>query len=423
MREALYIDLANCTEFQQLIETRPPRLVHGAAFLLVTLIGSAVAWAALARADLVVRAPGRIRPVTSPKKVYNPSHGEILSASAGGRVRAVHIHEGDQVRQGDILIELDTERLDNEIGRAKRKIQVAKEELRQLVGVQQISARLAEATRAKIEAEIAQAAEEIRRAKDRQTADVRLLERQLRDSQAEEIQLRKLVTAGAAAQLELVKVSGQIAELRTKLEKARLPVDEGPVEVLRRNLAVAEKDAAVKREELAMKRGLKEGEIAAADTELANFELERKQATLRAPADGVVTFGDVKVGDILEAGKAVVGIAEQKGFRFEASVTSEDMARLRVGMAARIKLDAYNYQQYGTLPGEVCFIAPDSAAAQADQQPLYTVRIEVKGEEIGRGSMRGAVKLGMSGQVEIVTGRESLLSLLVKQVRQRISLG
>jgi HlyD family secretion protein len=423
MRETLYIDLAECTEFQQLMEKRPPRLVHGTAFLLFLLIGSALAWAALTQADLIVRAPGRIRPVTSPKKVFNPSRGDVLSASAGGRVRAVHIREGDQVRQGDVLIELDTERLDNEIGRVKRKIQVATDELHQLMGVQQITARLAEATHAKIEAEIAKANEEVRQAKNRQTADVRLLERQLRDSQAEEAQYRKLVASGAAATIDLVKISGQIAEFRTKLEKARLPVDEGQVQVLQRNLTVAEKDAAVKREELAIKRGLKEGEIAAAETELANFELERKQATLRAPADGVVTFGDVKVGDILEAGKAVVGIADQKGFRFEATVSTEDVARLQIGMAARIKLDAYNYQQYGTLAGQVCFIAPDSTATETDQRPVYIVRVEVDEKEIGRGSLRGPVKLGMAGQVEIVTDRDSLLWLLVKQVRQRISLG
>jgi multidrug resistance efflux pump len=423
VRDPVYVDLGDCTEFRSLVEARPPRLAHGAAGLLVLLLASAAAWAALTRASLVVRAPGRIRPVSSPKRVFNPASGEALSASAGGRVRAVHVREGDRVRQGDVLIELDTGRADNEIARARRKIRAAREELAQLAGVQQIAERLAEATRAKFEAEIAHAAEEVRQAKDRRAADVRLAERLLRDGLTEEAQLRKLVASGAASQLELDKASGQVAEFRAKLDKARLPVDEGPVEVLRRGLAVAERDAAVKREELAMKRGLKEAEAAAAETELANLELERGQATLRAPADGVVTFGDIKEGDILEPGKAVVGIAEQRGFRFEAGVSTEDVAHLRVGMPARIKLDAYDYQQYGTLAGEVCFIAPDSTAAGPDRPPVYIVRIAVDGEEIGRGEHRGPVKLGMVGQVEIVTGQESLLSLLVKHVRQRIRLG
>jgi len=42
---------------------------------------------------------------------------------------------------------------------------------------------------------------------------------------------------------------------------------------------------------------------------------------------------------------------------------------------------------------------------------------------VGRGVFRGRVKLGMGGLAEIVTGRESLLSILVKQIRRSISLG
>ena len=49
--------------------------------------------------------------------------------------------------------------------------------------------------------------------------------------------------------------------------------------------------------------------------------------------------------------------------------------------------------------------------------------IAVDGEYVGRGASRGRVKLGMAGQAEIVTGRESFLALLVKQIRQSISLG
>jgi hypothetical protein len=42
---------------------------------------------------------------------------------------------------------------------------------------------------------------------------------------------------------------------------------------------------------------------------------------------------------------------------------------------------------------------------------------------VGRGELRGLVRLGMTGQTEIITGRESLLSLLFRQIRQTISLG
>ena len=202
-------------------------------------------------------------------------------------------------------------------------------------------------------------------------------------------------------------------EAREQLAKARLPVDESGVAVAQRALELAERDYAVKREELELKRRAKRGEVEAARLELANLELEREQAVIRAPIDGVVTAGDVKVGDVLEPGKPVVEIARQAGFLFEAAVPSEEIGHLRVGMPARIKLDAYDYQRYGTLDGTVCFISPDSGVAEGQTGGLYTVRIATSRDEIGRGAYRGRVKLGMAGQAEIVTGRDRLLTLLV----------
>jgi multidrug efflux pump subunit AcrA (membrane-fusion protein) len=139
--------------------------------------------------------------------------------------------------------------------------------------------------------------------------------------------------------------------------------------------------------------------------------------------NGIVTAGDIKVGDVIEKGKPVVEIAEQNGFRFEAGVPSEEVGHLRVGMPARIKLDAYDYQRYGTVTGTVAFISPDSGVQQGQRSAIYVVKIDLVAEELGRGELRGEVKLGMAGQAEIVTGQETLLNLLVKQIRQTISLG
>jgi multidrug efflux pump subunit AcrA (membrane-fusion protein) len=66
MRNDMIWDLAECTEFRQTLQCRAPRVVHGTAVLLGTLLATGLVWAAVTRADLVVRAPGRIRPVTSP---------------------------------------------------------------------------------------------------------------------------------------------------------------------------------------------------------------------------------------------------------------------------------------------------------------------------------------------------------------------
>ena len=102
--------------------------------------------------------------------------------------------------------------------------------------------------------------------------------------------------------------------------------------------------------------------------------------------DGIVTIGDVKVGDMLERGKPVVEIAAQQGFRFEAAVPSEEVGHLQVGMLARIKLDAYDYQRYGTVAGTVDSVSPDSSAPVGEGAVTYTVKIVLLSDELGVGT-------------------------------------
>jgi multidrug resistance efflux pump len=423
MRHEQIRDLADCTEFRQTLQARPPRLVHGTLLLLAMLLGTGGLWAALTQAQLVVRAPGRVRPVISPMKVVNSGSGEILSASVGGRVAEVHVREGQEVHQGDLLVRLETERLDNEIAKQRRAIEVGEEEWRQLTHLAELARQQYAAARAKAEAELAQARVEVEQAKQRQAVEVRLADLELQNAAYEETQQRRLVARGFAAPDTLRKATARVREAREKVTRAHVPVDVRHLEVLRQGLILLERDDAMKRQELEMKQGLKQGEVASARLALANLELEHQQAVIRAPTDGIVTTGDVKVGDLLERGKPVVEIAAQRGFRFEAVVPSEEVGHLRLAMPARIKLDAYDYQRYGTVAGTVVFISPDSGVPTGPGMITYLVRIELAGDEVGRGELRQKVKLGMAGQAEIVTGHESLLALLVKRLRQTISLG
>ncbi len=123
MRDDLIQDLADCTEFRQTLLARPPGIVHGTLVLLVAFLGAALAWSALTEADLVVRAPGRVRPIASPMKVVNTGGGKVLSGSVGGRVVEVNVREGQDVREGEPLIRLDTEQIDNEIAKRIRTIE------------------------------------------------------------------------------------------------------------------------------------------------------------------------------------------------------------------------------------------------------------------------------------------------------------
>jgi HlyD family secretion protein len=433
MPDALVLNLADCTEYRQALQARPPRVVHGAACLLTALLAAALGWSALTEADLVVRAPGRVRPVAATRKVFSAARGEQLSAAVGGQVAEVHAREGDAVQEGALLIRLETGRLDNEIARQRGLVRAAEEELANLARLGEATTHQHAAAREKALAELAQAREDVRHARDQQAADVQLAQVEIDSTADEEAQLRALVLRQAASRSDLVKAVLKSREAQKKLARARLPLVESRIAVAEQALRLLEQDHGVKREELELKQTAKRGEAAAARLQLASLELERKQAEIRAPMSGVVTRGDIKVGDVLEPGKPVLELARQEDLLFEGSIPTEDVGQLRTGMAARVKLDAYDYQRYGTVSGTVCFLSPDSVASPSTEgenpkaketSPVtYTVRIALASDRVGRGEFQGRVKLGLAGRAEILCGRETVLSLLVKRIRKVISLG
>ena len=117
MRNELVLDLADCTEFRQTLQARPPRIVHGTLSCSWPCSTTALGWSAATQADLVVRAPGRVRPVTTPMKVFNAARGEVLSASVGGPGRRGQCARGTGGPTGRRADPAGPERLDNEIAK------------------------------------------------------------------------------------------------------------------------------------------------------------------------------------------------------------------------------------------------------------------------------------------------------------------
>jgi multidrug efflux pump subunit AcrA (membrane-fusion protein) len=423
MPEVSILDLADCTEFRQCLEARPPRIVHGTVWLLCGLLGAALAWTALTQADLVVRAPGRVRPTSPPQQVFNHARGEVLSASAGARVTEVGYREGDEVRAGQVLVRLDTSRLDAEIARREQTVAAGEAELAQGARMSELVTLQYAAARATAQAELETAEEEVSKARAQSEADLRILRVQLGAATDKEQRARLLRGRGAASEDEYLEAATHLKDVRERLDKAQQSPPEGKVKVLRQRLAAAGSDYDVRLKELDVKRAARRAEIDAAKKELDMLKQERDRAVLLAPRDGVVTTPEVKAGDLLPPGKEVLEVADGDGFRFEAAVPSEEVGNLRVGMPVRVKLDAFDYQRYGTVAGTICAISADSRVPQNGSAVLYVVTIALESDEGGRGEFRGRVKLGMAGQAEIITGRETLLSLLVKKLRQTISLG
>ncbi|MBX9791095.1 MAG: HlyD family secretion protein [Pirellulales bacterium] len=442
MPDSHVITLGDCSKFRQTIEARPPALAHVGVWLCVLTVALAVAWAALTKADIVVRATGRVRPLDLPTQVFS-----AVSPHVEGRVAEVCVQEGDVVGKGDILLKLDTQRLDHQIAKTQQVSSSAQAELAKLAQLDELQARQYEIAHGKAVAELEQAVAELARLRRVQQTEIRQAEIELAKSRDHDARLQKLIATRAVTEQQLVESAAKVQLCEESLRRARLPLDEGHLAVLRQAIELVKRDHAVRTAELAARRIAKQGEAETAGKELSDLERQLQQAVLRSPIDGIVTKGKYHVGDVVPSGAPVYEVAARDGFCFESLITSEDVGLLREGLPSRVKFDAYDYQLYGSLGGNVSFISPDTqpAVALAPENATsggalatmsrtgqrqstgpgvtYRVRVSLAGDQVGKGLYQGAVKLGMAGKVEIVTDRRTILSILFKRIRSSISLG
>jgi multidrug resistance efflux pump len=193
-----------------------------------------------------------------------------------------------------------------------------------------------------------------------------------------------------------------------------------PVEVLRRSVEVLERTAEVERLDLEVRLQSLRQAVERSRSELAKGDLALSEASLRAPIDGVVTERRVEVGGAIQSGATAFVIAPHGGYLFEAVVDSADAGHLAVGMPARIAIDTFDAQTYGTIDGTVSYVSADSAADSADGAGLrYVVRVEVPTDVIGRGDHLAPLRLGLGGRLRVVVGRERVMALFLADLEDR----
>ena len=100
----------------------------------------------------------------------------------------------------------------------------------------------------------------------------------------------------------------------------------------------------------------------------------------------------------------------------EARVAPRDIAFIKVNDRANVKVTAYDFAIYGGLPGRVVQISPDSIYDEATKEAYFTVVVETTNSYLSSNGRRLPITPGMLCDVEIVTGKKSVLSYLLKPV-------
>ena len=161
-------------------------------------------------------------------------------------------------------------------------------------------------------------------------------------------------------------------------------------------------------------------ELSTLKQNLKASEDQLNRTVLTSPMRGVVNNLSVTtIGGVVRPGEEILQIIPlEDDLYVEARVPPEDIANIRQGQAATIKLSAYDYTIYGTLKGDVDGVSADTfkdeRARAADGVPHYKVRIIVDRQNMTSHQARVEIRPGMQAQAELHTGEKSVLQYLMK---------
>jgi multidrug efflux pump subunit AcrA (membrane-fusion protein) len=159
--------------------------------------------------------------------------------------------------------------------------------------------------------------------------------------------------------------------------------------------------------------------IARLQSEITAAELALQHTTITAPVGGIVTTMEVRgSGEVLQSGQTIATIAPNGAkLVVEAQVLNKDIAFIEKGLPAKLKFDAFPFQDYGLIEGTVIDVSPD---AQIDKElgSFYKVTIAPRNTEIAAKGRKLSLRPGLAVTAEIVTERKSILSLILEPFRK-----
>jgi len=370
--------------------------------------------AVVERGDMVaaVSASGRIKPLRRVDLAFETS----------GQVVEVPVQVGDQVQAGDVLVSLDTERLELQLDQAGTGVALAKAQLAKLEAgaqVEEIEASRANlraadaqadaaaadrdqvasgAGRAEIaaaEAELASALTQQKKAEDFHDTTMKCftIERSAGDvipiGGGQTITLTEdfkrticplLGVPEEQARYRLEAAKEALEAARARLDQTEAGADQNQLSAAQANVAaaVAQRDAAQAQLELLIEGATREqieavrANVEQAQTSRRQAELALEQAVLEAPFDGVVAAVNATVGEQATPSLPIVTIVDPALFRVTISVDELDVAHLEVGQRVRLTFDAL---PSAVVAGTVKYIA--EAAALDEGVVTYDVRIDL----------------------------------------------
>lgn len=397
-------------------------LVYGIGVTLLVLL----IWSAFASIDEVTRGEGKVIPS---RKV------QVIQSQDGGVLTEILVREGDIVKKGQLLVQLDQTRSRSNLRQnlsEYRALAIKEARLRAMVEgtdfkpdetiAAEVPRIVAEET-ALFASAMAELETEKRIAEQRQLqareelAENRARNAQLAKSHAltrEELSLTKpMVASGAVSQVEILRLEKEVNRLAGELAQT---VSKGH----RLESAIGQAEQEARNIELDWANGVRE-ELAATIARMNGLREEGtglsdrvRQTDLRSPVNGAVKQLHFNtIGGVVLPGREIIEIVPTDDtLLLEVRIKPRDIAFLIPGQQARVKFTAYDFIVYGRLDGVVEHIGADTVMDEQGE-PFYQVRVRTTESSLGEDM---PIIPGMTVGVDILTGKKSILAYLMKPV-------
>jgi HlyD family secretion protein len=337
-----------------------------------TLIGGTVfglGWLALAQTEEIVVAPGKLEPMGSVKEVQVP---------LGGVASQILVKEGQRVKKGDVLLQLDTEASGDRARSVKQTILLKQ---RQLGYKETEYQRYLELNRT-----------EGTSLRDRLRLEQEILKR-----------LTVLGREGAAGELQVLQQRNKVQDLEGKLL-------ENTADGLRQQAVLNQQIQELK------------GQLSDLNSKLTELNVNLRYQSVRSPVDGIIF--DLKprsIGFVAQGSEPVMKVVPYDKLEARVEIASSDIGFVRVGRPADINIDSFPASDFGVLTGTVRQIGSDALPPTQDNQTLrFPAKIQLSSQQLNlKSGQTLPLQVGMSIQAHIKLRKVSYLQLLLGSFRDK----
>lgn len=434
-------DLSNLFDITEGIRI-PPRkpgmldrlsAMHGPR-LVITLCGIGFAlfliWAMLAQVDEVTHGQGKVIP---------SSKMQVIQSSEPATIKELLVRSGQQVQKGQLLARLDDTQSSSDVGQLQAENSALEARAARLGSEGQGGSAVCapgpdgkvptncqeeqalhqvreSALRSKLAA-LNASVEQKRRDLGEAQATVNSLHSSIALAQKQVDMLEPLAAKNIVPQTELLQARRELVDLQGRLAAAQEGVSRSAAAIQEAQAQSSEANFSFRQEALDERNQLS-AKIAVNTQTLRGATGKLQRSEIRSPVRGVVNDVQVTtIGGFVSPGQKIMEVVPLGDkLLVETRVKPNDIAFIRVGDKALVKVTAYDFSIYGGLEGKVVQVSADSIYDDQTKEAYFTVIVETDKAYLTARGIRMPITPGMMTDTQIITGRKSILTYLLKPV-------